>query len=296
MVKDADNQSNPDHGPLLHNPIRINDVWRGSVPLQPGFDYEARIDYQWLSTCTITPHINTFDDYNEITIAGPLHSGSDLQHLFHFAAPSKKYRYDFEDTQNDWEQLYTDPVHAERLKHHQRIPEWDMFELYREELRTFIGNDFDAGGTIKKFVVPVVRIRQNKDEMKWEFSTLDEKLEKLFREIMQTHDVDNVTYVPALGPAFLAAFSPKIMSEWGPRLTYGLKSTGPGQDMGSTQAFALSLAIAESLLSSPFLDKMIRYAETGIVPMATSEEPQKEGITPVPLSKDIYYFKDPDIG
>jgi hypothetical protein len=258
------------------SPIRVVDIYGGMMPEQPQYyNDDARALYYRLGISPLTTQINDHD----VLVATPPLKGMELQTLFHLAAPSKTFGIDYGDTQRDWNNLYNRSDYAELLKNHQQIPNWDVFELYREELLNIIKADHD-GGVSGTLVVPVIRVKQSDGETAWNFDELPEESLPDLQNAIKITDGHPIRFLPVLGPTFIAAFSPQITQteSWGPRLSYKLKP-GTGQDMGATQEFALSLAKAEELLTAPLTTGLAHFADYGTLPETENsdeDEPKAE--------------------
>lgn len=244
--------------PVFRNPVSILDIYRGKVPVQQRFAAEeVESFYHALGSWDLLFHVRDFGDTQKITIVCPPLYGRELQQVFHFAAPSKVFGVDYYDTQTDWDALYSQDFNRNRLAAHRQIPQWAIFEQYRESLRRFIGEDKEDAPQRER-VTPVIRVNKKRDSYRWVLDPITDNQREIISQQTE-HRLGEL--IPALGPVFVKAFSPDI--EWASRLNYKMESGGATQDMGSTQAFALSLAKADGLFSGGLLPHLLAYAETG---------------------------------
>lgn len=242
-------------GELLHltDTCMFNLLPEIDEPNYPSTDSHVRAFYFDFATRPINIFVKRWKDETEVTAVCSGLRGIELQTMFHLAAPSKRYGVDYEDTLDDWKQLYNDPTNINRLKLHRRIPNWDIYENYRDELRRLIYLDYYGYHETIKTVHPVMKLRINNGEVSWNLDELDEKDEDTI-----VPNEPTMRMIPALGPLVTAAYSPQITSVWGKLLNYHLEESVRGtQDMGSTQAFPLTLAKADTLLDSSIIKNLL---------------------------------------
>jgi len=244
--------------------VTIAELYNGRVPEQSSYA-GLRTNYHIMAAEPLVPFVRKFGDRIDVIASGPAIRGKRLQELFSLAAPSKLHGVDHKDTQEDWRKLFEDPNYAGELQRHQGIHNWKLyFEPYRQFLVDFIQADYFPGKP-DDVIVPVLRIRQEGEKLQWDLRNLDEDEQTMLR-LHTGSRFSDATFLPVLGPLFVAAFSPAVTYAWGAYLNYHQKPVGTGQDMGATQAFALSLALADGLLDRRFIKAFMEYCSTGIIP------------------------------
>src|SRR5581483_2508449 len=111
-------------------------------------------------------NFNFFRAQNEYIVIGPAFSGKVINDLLYISAPSKLFGLDTKDIIKDWTDLYEDPSNKNRLKAHQQIPGWDLFERGRAKILDSIK------GTNAKQICPVIRIiEKEENQLDWNLET-----------------------------------------------------------------------------------------------------------------------------
>ncbi len=228
--------------------------------------------YESLGQAQLTPVYRELPDGGaQYTFIGPALRGLEVQCLSHFAAPSKRYAkeygLDVYDTIEDWDVLFDPrvPEQVARLEHHRRIPGWkEHFEPHRELILNHLRAVLDGQLPEYDALIPVVQIHKSREgKLGWGLRDLSRRNEDDLHAIDQP-PYDRPKYLPVLGPLFVAAFSPEHMRRFGPRqqtntIREGGYVGGYTQDMGTTQAFALTIAVADTLLETPLAQALLDH-------------------------------------
>lgn len=273
-------QQNPEANPevqLITRPvIAIADLFGGIVPEQQ--EYESLGVEEFYHGLAAEQALRVFVEHRKkgtiYTIGSQALTGVELQHLFHYGAPSKYNGLDFEDRHGDWNDLYDpqDPEMVKLLLAHRRIPKWDIFENHREFLDNFI-HESQMHYLEDTYVVPMIRIGEKDGKVKWDFTDLDRDEADTMDHIYRSDGFEDPSvyhFIPALGPTLAAAYSPDVTNTWETDLNMRLKPQGRTQDMGSTQSLTLSLAKAPDLFNGAFMQNLLSYARTGNLPPRVS--------------------------
>lgn len=235
----------------------IRELYGNTMPVQRGREDQLR--YGNFASEPIQSFVPAPNEY--LVIAPPV-DGEALHALMYFAAPSKRYGIDTDDL-FDWRDLYKEE-NADLLTAHRKIPGWNEFEKYKDRLWGQLMLDKSHPSVMKSR--PVVHIkRTSRGKLEWDMNDLDPALTETINQTVLHDGTGAHPLFPVLGPLFVAAYSPHITDKWPHMLGFDLKDTndGPTNDMGATQAVALALAMADKLLPTELISRMVDYCERG---------------------------------
>jgi len=190
-------------------------------------------------------NFNFFRAQNEYIVIGPAFSGKVINDLLYISAPSKLFGLDTKDIIKDWTDLYEDPSNKNRLKAHQQIPGWDLFERGRAKILDSIK------GTNAKQICPVIRIiEKEENQLDWNLET-------------GGYDISSELLV---GLLTIAALSPEITNSWESYQSYYPSSRIRVQNMGSTQVLPLIVKERRQLLQSRVTKSIIKFSKLFVTP------------------------------
>ena len=178
-------------------------------------------------------------------------TGMEVNHLLHFAAPSKDYGLDTYDLVNDWANLYTSRQEERLLRHSTQYistKSWHVFENVRLQLLQLISRSWEVGKQALEdniTVNPVMVLSKTQGGVwQWHIDSKDDDL------------LSGVKGMPELGPILAGAFSSDITARWDDRFRH--------QNLGSTQAFPLVLDKKDDLLAGRFVQGLLQHVELDI--------------------------------
>lgn len=245
--------------------VTVDELYKGNIPSQKGYESDdLELFYLNLALHSIALFVRKTPQTKHIIATAPLVKGKELTYLFHFAAPSKFYGVDYIDTQMDWNDLYNNPSNKKLLKRHRNIKGWkEYFEPHRERYLHLIEDDYSGRRNPNDFVIPVIQLQEINGSYTWDFGKLSSETTRLILQ-NYSHIAQDDVLQPTLGALFVAAYSPQITQDWGEYRTYikKVQEYHPGsQNIGSTQVFPLTTALAPSLLASPVVINLIEYVD-----------------------------------
>lgn len=191
----------------------------------------------------------------------PKLTGTQLNEVFYFGAPSDSFGLDTFDLNSDWQDLYkpgSDLIKKDRMQDHAAIPGWEHFSRNQRRIRELIFDDVlghKGPNYVPERITPVIRINKTKAGFEWNFNDFGNQFLQEIQDTLDLSEHETRNLYPSLGAIFTAAFSPNVRTTcWKTSDTHTRQRMNT---IGATQSWAYSLWKGNLLFGDNFLEKML---------------------------------------